>query len=80
MPSFEIKSRIKHAPGTQTIDALHREDAIAQVVAAAAADGDEVEVFNAVEVSGGATGTTGAALGASAAGQIAGPTGGYAAG
>jgi hypothetical protein len=52
MPSYEIKYRVIHPTAVATIEALHREDAVAQVVMQAVADGDEVQVSNVTEVPG----------------------------
>jgi hypothetical protein len=68
MPSYEVKSRVTHAATVETIEALHREDAVHQVVTnVTATPGDEVDVLTVTELpgtSGGATGATGATGGA----------------
>jgi hypothetical protein len=73
MPSYEVKSRVTHAATVETIEALHREDAVHQVVAnATATPGDEIDVLTVTELpgtSGGATGATGATGGAFGVGE-----------
>jgi hypothetical protein len=64
MPSYEVKSRVTHAATVETIEALHREDAVHQVVAnVTATPGDEVDVLTVTELPGtsgeGVTGATG---------------------
>jgi hypothetical protein len=62
MPSYEVKSRVTHAATVETIEALHREDAVHQVVNAAD-PGDEVDVLTVTELpgtAGGGEGVTGA--------------------
>jgi hypothetical protein len=68
MPSYEVKSRVTHAATVETIEALHREDAVAQVVAnATATPGDEIDVLTVTELPGtggeGVTGATGGVFG-----------------
>jgi hypothetical protein len=70
MPSYEVKSRVTHAATVETIEALHREDAVHQVVAnATATPGDEIDVLTVTELPGtsgggeGATGATGGMFG-----------------
>jgi hypothetical protein len=68
MPSYEVKSRVTHAATVETIEALHREDAVHQVVAnATATPGDEIDVLTVTELPGtageGVTGATGGVFG-----------------
>jgi hypothetical protein len=70
MPSYEVKSRVTHAATVETIEALHREDAVHQVVTnVTATPGDEVDVLTVTELPGtsgggeGATGATGGMFG-----------------
>ena len=67
--SFDVKSRITHPIEHTTVQATTREDAIAQMVATAAADGDDIEVMDVQETLGGAgaTGATGTTAHARAA-------------
>jgi hypothetical protein len=64
MPSYEVKSRVTHAATVETIEALHREDAVHQVVTnVTATPGDEVDVLTVTELpgtAGGGEGVTGA--------------------
>jgi hypothetical protein len=80
MPSYNVTSRVTHAATVATVEALHREDAVRQVVHAAE-EGDEIEVSNVEELpgtAGGATGATGGVFGFGASpGAVAGPTGGH---
>jgi hypothetical protein len=70
MPSYEVKSRVTHAATVETIEALHREDAVHQVVTnVTATPGDEVDVLTVTELPGtagggeGVTGATGGVFG-----------------
>jgi hypothetical protein len=73
MPDFVVKARKTSPEVITTVTALTREDAVLQVVQAAA-EGEEIEVFDAKELPAGATGGAGA-TGPTGTTGASGPTG-----